>query len=345
MAKRKLTETNGFLNFSPKRIKFEHDKARKAVLNKPACPFVSNPTGDDRVREAYLYESLGCEVSQEREKAAVIVISSLENVPEDVLIRHLESRLFRGLASGRNAARPGFSLVITELLRQLFGEQNKASKYPGLSFDRVLDYLLARTTPTGQIPGQEERDHYLGQLFGLQCFLESGILLVDKPKWMRVLGLLLKLAKKKVWMKSQCGYVIARALREMDESLANTTLGKLLEMGMERTPEGVAIWIVAYEKYPDSAWKNPLATKNIATLGHILLEKKSAQNEETRSITQANRTTQLHFVWDMIADYYIRLAQMSDKQGQQFKTFWSKVVDGMSASSLSVQLKNLTDDN
>ena len=81
-------------------------------------------------------------------------------------LRHLEKRLFRGLASGRNASRLGFSLVLTEIMSQLFGEKDLAnSKYTGLPFDRVLGILLEKTQSVGSVPGQEERDHFFGQLF------------------------------------------------------------------------------------------------------------------------------------------------------------------------------------
>ena len=78
-------------------------------------------------------------------------------------MRHLERRLFRGLASGRKAARLGYSVVITEILVQLFGETTeKKAKYAAVTLDRLLDILSAKTKPEGDLSGQEERDHYLG---------------------------------------------------------------------------------------------------------------------------------------------------------------------------------------
>ncbi|KAJ2904163.1 DNA polymerase V-like protein [Zalerion maritima] len=317
---------------SKKKAKNEAAKARRAVLSGPATPFVSNPTLDDRAREAYLYENLGSEVPEERTKAAVIVVSSLQDAAEDVLIRHLEKRLFRGLPSGRNASRLGFSLVITELLRELFGEKNKVEKFMGLSFDKTLDFLVDKTQVGGNIPGQEERDHYFGQLFGLQCFVEANILFADKYRWTRVLGLLLKLAGKKVWLKSQCGWVIVKALQQMDEKLAVETLERVSNAGMGRTPEGVGMWLVAIDRFPGIAvpekpWKNPLAAKSLDSLVDVLKEKKPPGEEQTK-IKQGNWTAQLHFVWDIILAHYLKPAGKSDKDhGQQFKVFWAKVVD------------------
>ncbi|KAJ3479446.1 hypothetical protein NLG97_g8319 [Lecanicillium saksenae] len=83
-------------------------KSTTAIFEKR--PFVEAPTGEERRREATLYDLLASEDENERITAADCIISSLigeEKVPEVVLERHLERRLFRGLASGRNAARLG----------------------------------------------------------------------------------------------------------------------------------------------------------------------------------------------------------------------------------------------
>ncbi len=138
-----------------------HKKAKSQPTKVPVTklekrPFVETPTGEERKREASLYDYLGSEDETERIAAADRIISSLlgpEPVPEPVLERHFDRRLFRGLASGRNASRLGFSLVITELLNQLFGEKNMASShFPGLTFEKALRILMDKTQPVGSIP-------------------------------------------------------------------------------------------------------------------------------------------------------------------------------------------------
>src|SRR3569833_805446 len=86
--------------------------------------FARELTREDHERERLLYKLLGSEDVDDRLAAADVIISALfggHGVPDGVLRRHLERRLFRGLTSGSNAARVGFSYVLAEILGQLFG--------------------------------------------------------------------------------------------------------------------------------------------------------------------------------------------------------------------------------
>ncbi|OAA80591.1 DNA polymerase V [Akanthomyces lecanii RCEF 1005] len=298
-------------------------------------PFVEHPVGEERRREATLYDLLASEDENQRISAADCIISSLvgkEKVPESVLERHLERRLFRGLASGRNAARLGFSLVITELVTQLFGEQAlAAAHYPGLTFQKAVRILMDKTQPVGNIPGQEERDHYLGQLFGLECFVSSRVIFSEPTRWNMVLDLLLKIAQKKVWLRSQCGWVIVQALQQMDQKSAATTLQQIADANMAKTADGVAFWITAMSRYPDikvKPWRHPLASKTLGDLAAVLRENfnessKDANEKKGNAPKQANWTAQLHFVWDIILAYYAGEGVKADELDQ----FWQRVVD------------------
>ncbi|KAM3514393.1 hypothetical protein MY11210_001947 [Beauveria gryllotalpidicola] len=320
-----------------------HKKAKKdvnATVKSTATilvkrPFVETPTGEERRREATLYDLLASEDENERILAADCIISSLvgeEKVSEAVLERHLGRRLFRGLASGRNAARLGFSLVITELITQLFGEQAlAAAHYPGLTFQKAVRILMDKTQPVGNIPGQEERDHYLGQLFGIECLVSSGVIFGEPTRWNMVLDLLLKVAQKKVWLRSQCAWVIVQALQQMDQKSAEATLRQVDEAGMAKTADGVAFWITAMNRYPDikvKPWRHPLAAKTLADLAAVLKESfnesSKDQNEKKKSAPkQANWTAQLHFVWDMLLAHYAGEGVKADELDQ----FWQRVVD------------------
>ncbi|KAL1842081.1 hypothetical protein VTJ49DRAFT_6063 [Mycothermus thermophilus] len=313
-------------------------KSKPKTLDK--SPFTEQPTVNERKRELELYEMLGSEDVAERIQAADAIISGLlggDGVPEPVLLRHLEKRLFRGLASGRNASRLGFSLALTEILGQLFGEKALASsKYTGLTFDKVLGILLEKTQAGGNVPGQEERDHYFGQLFGIECFVRAGVLFSDKTKWPAVLDLLVKLASKKTWLKSQCGYVIVQAVAQMDKKAAEKTLERLAQEGFAKTPEGVGIWIAALDRFPDmkvpaQPWRHPLAAASLSALPAALKDSgRETQNDgkDGKQPKQGTWTAQLHFVWDLILAYFVKLgAQSKDETPELFKQFWTRVVD------------------
>ncbi|KAL5090487.1 hypothetical protein Trisim1_004382 [Trichoderma cf. simile WF8] len=308
--------------------------AAKPSLEK--APFVETPTIEERKREGLLYEHLGSEDDNDRIEAADCIISGLlegEGVAEAVLQRHLDRRLFRGLASGRNASRIGFSLVITEILSQLFGdkEPSLAEKYPGLTFDKVLGFLLEKAQIVGNIPGQEERDIFFGQLFGIECFVKSRTLFSEPSRWNTILEELLKLSNKKVWLKSQCGWVLVQALQQMDQAQAKSTLEKLSSAGVAKTPEGVAVWLVALNQFPDlkvKPWQHPLARKTLGDLTAILKESFNDSSKDpssnSRNNQQASWTAQLHFVWDLILNHYLKAG---DSEVEDFAHFWGRVVD------------------
>ena len=306
-------------------------------------PFPEKPTIEERKREATLYELLGSADITERIAAADALVTGLlggegsEGSPEPVLERHLEKRLFRGLASSRNASRVGFSLVLTEILGQLFGPSDlSASKYPGLTFEKVLGILVEKTQASGNAPGQEERDAYFGQLFGLQCFVEAKILFGDTSRWGKVLGLLLKIADKKVWLRSQCAWLIVESLPQMGRERAEQTLQKLADIGLGKTAEGVGIWLKARACYPkmtipSKPWKDPLSAGSLPELARVLKENvKQDTGEDTTiaKIKQSNWTAQLHFVWDMLLASFTEQGEAGKARNKdQLRLFWGTVID------------------
>ncbi|KAL7629651.1 DNA-directed DNA polymerase [Parahypoxylon ruwenzoriense] len=336
-SKRKKTSANGNQPVQ-KRVKTDHPPPNggneETHLELDKSPFPESLASETRKREARIYELLGSADGGERIAAADALITGLLASPEAALVRHLESRLFRGLASSRNASRLGFSLVLAEILGQLFGRTNLAkSKYPGLTFDRVLNILIDKTTPSGHIPGQEERDCYFGRLFGLQCFAESKILFDEDSRWTKALDLLLDMADKKIWMRSHCGWVIVEALHRMGQNRAEETLKKLSDIGLGKTAEGVGIWIRARNCYPKlktpaKPWHDPLNPSVLPEVARVLKDNVAQDNGEGAPATRAKQggwNAQLHFIWDLI------LATFVEKDGKQnkdqLKLFWTTVID------------------
>jgi DNA polymerase phi len=309
----------------------------------PPNPFVEDPKGTELKREVQLYEQLSSQDETERLEAADAVVSGLlggDGVSEAVLQRHLERRLFRGLASGRKAARLGFSVVVTEILAQLFGKRQLAKvKYSGLAFEKVLGILKAKTKPNGDLSGQEERDHAFGLIFGLQCFVRARVLLEGMmDHWEKVLDDLLRLAKKKSWMREECGWVIVEALGQMNQQQAEFSLQKLQDAGLAASPEGVGMWLIARRKFskikfPSKPWGdngNPL--EHLSALAKVLKESSSTGGKENVEVAQqtGNWHPQLHFAWDIVLDECIEStkAGLHDSTSAHFMDFWKVAVDG-----------------
>ena len=245
----KRKRLNQDASLAPPAVKKTKNDLPKTMTNKSTAvsalldssPFQDHPKGLLNKRETDLYDMLSSENSEERLNAANTIVVGLlggNGVLEPTLQRHLERNLFRGLASGRKAARLGRGVVLTEILRQLFGTENLAQKkYLGLTFDVVLDILITKTKPNGDLSGQEEKDHSLGLLFGLQSFVRAKILCEQDSNWNAILEKLTELAKKKPWIREECGWVIMEALMQMKQAQAEHTLQVLYDTGLANTPD------------------------------------------------------------------------------------------------------------
>jgi DNA polymerase phi len=346
--KRSAQDPSKVVPSASKRNKTSGNNVKNSASSPPpqgSSWFLNDPKGEDLKREVQLYDSLASEDTDERLKAANAIVSGLlggEGVEEATLQRHLERRLFRGLASGRKGARLGFSVVLTEILAQLFGSGTfPEEKYIGLTFDKVLGFLIAKTKPDGDLSGQEEKDHFLGLLFGLQSLVRAKILFGDNKMWNAVLEKLLELANKKPWTREECGWVIVEALGQMSQSHAEYTLDKLYGAALAITPEGVGIWITAKNKFPDMKFPNkpwgqpgnPL--DRLQSLAKALKESSSngASPEEMQQVKQTgNWNAQLHFVWNIVLTQFAD-AQKIGKSGvtSDFANFWKVAVDGQYA--------------
>lgn len=336
-------------------------KALTAKLLADRRPFVEDMKPEDHERERGLYKLLSSTDVEDRLRASDVIISCLfgddggskgtkkksgkgkdegesadeeqadkeGGVPESVLRRHLERRLFRGLSSGSDAARVGFSYVLVEVIRQLIGDRDLASsRYPGLTFEVLLNLLVEKTTAVGKVLGQEERDNWWGRLFGLRCFVQAGVLFSDKARWKAVLKLLLQLSKKKSWLQPQCGFVIAQAVPLMKRKLAEKTLDELVEAGLAKSPEGLGIWLVAQGTFPEiklpKPWQDPLGTKSLQDAAAVLKGSTQELSDEdgVQTAKQSYTMTQLHFVWGLILDSF-----KNQRNAKEFGLFWDRVVD------------------
>ena len=343
--KRKANEASSSAPAAKKQQKLPNNTSKATIPPIPldTSPFLNNPTGADLKREAQLYDLLSNEDSSERLAAANAVVSGLlggDGVEESTLQRHLERRLFRGLASGRKAARLGFSVVLTEILGQLFGKKRLANtKYTELTFDKVLAILVAKTKPEGDLSGQEEKDHFLGLLFGLQSFVRAQILFEGDQKWNFVMEKLLELSKKKPWIREECGWVLVEAIAQMNQGQAEHTLEILCDSGLSVSPEGVGMWITAKSRFPDMKFPakpwgqrgNPL--EHLKPLAKALKESSSPDesNTETNHAKQkGNWNPQLHFVWNIVLAQYVNAVKTKPDDIQiDFENFWKVAVDGM----------------
>ncbi|MCJ1436894.1 DNA-directed DNA polymerase [Xylographa pallens] len=299
-----------------------------------------------------IYEDLANENEEIRLKAAHTLLTkvSSEKSPSLEALQKILKRLFRGLSSSRKAARLGFSVALTEILQQHCISDH--IDRPVLEVAAVISVLEEQTRALAGVSGQEERDHYLGRLFGAEAIIKSGILsLPDSSvaQWERVLYLIFELAKKKSWLREECGWVLCAALKDphtMDSAHVEVLFEKLDSAGLTKTPEGVGLWITAQQAYPDvkyprHVWHhgNPLHRKEKATLARILKETSTSHDANGTAKKASQRgtwTSRLHFSWDIVFQ-----ALLEDRPKQlAFPDLWVEAVDnGLFAAASSDERK------
>jgi len=106
---------------------------------------------------ASFYESLSDESNDVRIKAAKNLLLELQ--PQKIsgkanIIETVLKRLIRGLCSGRKAARFGFFIALTELLRTLYGEDSKYSEDKMPPFEKIPELIEDLTQAESNVAGQ-----------------------------------------------------------------------------------------------------------------------------------------------------------------------------------------------
>ncbi|OJK00955.1 hypothetical protein ASPACDRAFT_51746 [Aspergillus aculeatus ATCC 16872] len=334
------------------------------------------PVSVDR-KQIEIYEDLASETDAVRLKAAAALVAQFtpdQNPAAEAVDRAL-ARLFRGLCSSRKAARVGFSIALTEVLVQVYGAASG-----GKDVGAVLGVWERLTDSAGGESGQEQRDHYFGRLFGAEAIIKSGILFgsgagagagaAAPAEWTRLLDRVFELAKKKPWLREECGWIVYRCVLDLASSQKKDQVGvKLVEVALERlcahdlakTPEGVAVWLAAKEafpsvKFPAKVWKHedPLDAKERVSLGKVMKDSSDSSassgedgdgQKKGSGAAAANSgvwNSKLHFAWDVVLG---RLAQVpkAKAKGESrlgFAEFWTEVVDnGLFAAASSEERK------
>lgn len=314
-----------------------------------------------------IYEDLANENEEIRLKAASSLLAKVspEKSPSREQLSEILTRLTRGLCSGRKAARLGFSVALTEYLVQTRGSDGA----PQLDVQEVIDVLKKQTVAVGDASGnacltflvhrfrklttiQEARDHDYGRLFGAEAIIKSGIIFragASIDCWKQILDLILELAKKRTWLRRECGWVLYKTVELLDKpgDFAYMLLKKFSEHGLSKTPEGLATWLEALSagsrfELPDGVWyqNDPLHPKNKESLANLLKQStptKSDQQDDVDRVSQTgNWSPSLHFAWDVVIANLLgqENAQYAEHEKYvkhvTFEDFWRDVVDGMS---------------
>ena len=171
----------------------------------------------------------------------------------------------------------------------------------------------------------------------------------SKAEWIQVLDLIFDLARKKSWLREECGWIVYMALQESKKvahgkAFSEAAVEKLSTSFIAASPEGVVIWLAARSLYPASIlpkrpWhrQDPLHVKNSGTLAKIMGESSPApgsgkDGEDQKSQQRGMWNSRPNFAWTVIFHHLYQ--NSSDKKRMNFASFWQIIVDGMYCSDI-----------
>ncbi|PWW79058.1 hypothetical protein C7212DRAFT_275448 [Tuber magnatum] len=271
----------------------------------------------------HLYKPLGdndhairLEAAKKLTSELLQLLSSEHSEKSKSSLDYALGRLTKGLASGRESARPGFAVVLTEFLGHIL-ETGNAAKWK-FELAGVIKLVVANTQPPGHTTGPEERDYHLGRLFGLKALVQSGVLFpgMEEEGYAEVLKLLFELSVQKPWLRESCASIVCSAVSgwsdETKQWAAKVTYDALAESGLAKTSDGTAVWLTLQAYCPSALppknpWVRgcPLAKPNLVTLAKILKEVGSKDEEGGNLQQKGSWNPRLNFVWDLVLEAYL----------------------------------------
>ncbi|KAF1942493.1 hypothetical protein EJ02DRAFT_433922 [Clathrospora elynae] len=309
---------------------------------------------EEYLKLSKLYEDLAAESDDVRLEAAkqLIVKFSPENKPVAKEVETALIRLIKGLCSQRKAARIGFSLTLTELLREIFGSKKDGIEGFELDVSSIVTMVEEKTKVEGNVPGRERRDHLIGKLFGFKAIMQSSIVIEPELSlecWNKLLDQVCGMARDVPWLREECGMVLVEAVKSLKgqtqyQQCAVELIERLSTFKLVSTPEGVAVWLTVQESFemalPEGVWhdKDPLAKKERSRLAKIL--KENFQGETENGTDEATKGAAANpnpsFAWNLVFSEMLRKDELSKSDAKdkfEFPQFWTDTVDSNLFSS------------
>ncbi|KAK4548848.1 hypothetical protein LTR36_008621 [Oleoguttula mirabilis] len=303
---------------------------------------------------AKTYNDLADEVPAVRLKAAGTLLKRLSaKSPSQVtFVDEALTRLVKGLCSGRKAARLGFSVALSEVLRLAFelAYEHHATE---LRLDAVTGKIVRLTEPEGKVSGQESREYLLGRRFALHTVLQSNVALVSTvsdAEWQNFLGAVAVLAKQKEWLRTECGAMLYEYLESANGSRLSSDrvqflISALREQQLLRTPEGIALWLCIAKHWPEAlpkdVWqkKDPLSSEELLQVKKIMQGSSTDESQDAsigKTSQSGTRQSQPSFAWRVV------LMELFSRKEKLFRKFWEESVEnGLFANSSSAERKAL----
>ncbi|XP_028411187.1 rDNA transcriptional regulator pol5-like [Dendronephthya gigantea] len=229
-------------------------------------------------------------------------------------------RLIKGLASSRKAARQGFAMALTEIVLM----------FDTITVDDIINLIKESLTVTKTSSSQEERDAYIGQIFGLVALGRAICLAKDNnnKKLQRssiklVIERIKEVLAKKSYLQETCYRAIVDIITMLNFSEFEEYVMPILEneikcVAGKCTPDSLVLILASWRLFKDDigrkTFKKSWASCHLDAIDNYLLFAKILQNAHTSH-------PRVHIVWDEVLNLVLNSSR------SDFEKFWMTVVD------------------
>ncbi|XP_053310915.1 myb-binding protein 1A [Spea bombifrons] len=170
------------------------------------------------------------------------LIKYLKSSEKEDELHYALKRLVEGLAATREAARPGFSLALAQVLQN----------FEDITLFSVLEQIRLKHNPAN-IKKKLVRNACFGSFFGVLALFQSGRLVKDPTVLLHCVQLLQSLAQYKEHLKELPTKTLVDILTEVPESTFEEVLFKVLRTDLAcafNTPEQLHLLLVGMQMFP-----------------------------------------------------------------------------------------------
>ncbi|XP_034033371.1 myb-binding protein 1A-like protein isoform X3 [Thalassophryne amazonica] len=249
-----------------------------------------------------------------RLKAVEDLIRYLRTSSKDDEMDYTLKRLVDGLAHTREAARPGFSLALGQVL----------GAFEDLSLQTTLDRIKDKHN-LQTVKKKRVRNAMFGNLFGVLALHQSGRLFKEPPVVLGCVQLLQSLSQHRQHLKDLPSKTMMDILSEIPEEVFEEVLLEALQTDLAsafRTPEQLHLLLVALQRFPHTLkpkkLKKLLGTSTIINMDNI--------PKLTEVLKMAAHSVKKDCILPPVAMDLLKLSLKEDS----FQLFWNKAItEGM----------------
>ncbi|KAM9781294.1 myb-binding protein 1A-like protein isoform X1 [Syngnathus typhle] len=249
-----------------------------------------------------------------RLRAVENLLKYLKDNNEEDELEYTLKKLVDGLAHTREAARPGFSLALGQLL----------TAFEDITLQNILDRIREKhnvQTATKKFV----RNAAFGSLFGVLALHQSGRLFKEPPVVLGSVQLLQNLTQQRQHLKDLPNKTMMDILAEVPKKVFEEVLLSALQADMAsafQTPEQLQLLLVALERFPQTL--QPKKVKKLLGSSKIINDDNIGQL--THLLKMAARSAKKECALPPLALDLLKLSLREDS----FQLFWNKaVVEGM----------------